>query len=45
MHGIELLRIADVSIMPTIVFANTQAAVLMIAERQQTSCSNRELRY
>lgn len=32
-HGITGLRIADASIMPTIVSGNTQAAVLMIAER------------
>jgi len=32
-HGIDNLRIADASIMPTIVSANTQAAVLMIAEK------------
>ncbi len=31
-HGIEHLRIADASIMPTITSANTHAAVIMIAE-------------
>jgi choline dehydrogenase-like flavoprotein len=32
-HGIAGLRIADASVMPTIVSANTQAAVMMIAEK------------
>ena len=32
-HGIDGLRIADASVMPTIVSANTQAAVMMIAEK------------
>ena len=32
-HGIEGLRIADASIMPTITSANTNAAVLMIGEK------------
>jgi choline dehydrogenase len=33
LHGIHGVRIADASIMPTIVSANTQAAVMMIAEK------------
>ena len=32
-HGIEGLRIADASVMPTIIAGNTNAATLMIAER------------
>jgi choline dehydrogenase len=32
-RGIEGLRIADASVMPTIISGNTQAAVLMIAEK------------
>lgn len=32
-HGVERLRVADVSVMPTIPGANTHAAVLAIAER------------
>lgn len=32
-HGIDGLRIADASIMPTMVSGNTQAAVFMIAEK------------
>jgi choline dehydrogenase len=32
-HGIDRLRVADASIMPTITSANTNAASLMIGEK------------
>jgi len=32
-HGVEGLRVADASVMPTIIAGNTNAATLMIAER------------
>ncbi len=33
LHGFEGLRIADASVMPTLVSANTAAAVMMIGEK------------
>ena len=33
MHGVDGLRVADASVQPRIVSANTQAVTLMIAER------------
>ncbi|SED57485.1 GMC oxidoreductase [Rhodobacter sp. 24-YEA-8] len=33
LHGLAGLRIADASVMPTVVAGNTQAAVFMIAEK------------
>jgi choline dehydrogenase len=32
-HGLEGLRVADASVMPTVPSANTSAAVFMIAEK------------
>jgi choline dehydrogenase len=32
-HGVEALRVADASVMPSITSGNTQAAVIAIAER------------
>jgi choline dehydrogenase len=38
-HGISNLRVADASVMPSIVSGNTNAAVLAIAERAATLLS------
>jgi len=35
-HGVTALRVADASVMPTITSGNTNAPVLMIAERAAT---------
>jgi choline dehydrogenase-like flavoprotein len=35
-HGIDGLRVADASVMPTVPGANTHATVLAIAERAAT---------
>ncbi len=40
-HGLSGLRIADASVMPTIVAGNTQAAVFMIAEKAADLILNR----